>query len=1003
MTDSKIFEPPRIRLLGEGSSARVFESRDRNGEPAALKLSRGPEIDPLLEREGELSRRWTHPALLQVVDSGTNGEGRHWLLFPLLEGTTLQDWKPGDRELLDAMALVADALDLLHDAGFGHADLKAANLLVGRPDSNPLILGDLGLAVPLGKVAQGGTPAYLSPRRLGGAALDWRDDLHALAVLVFEVLAGALPWRAAQGEALLKSIQEGDLLGLSRFRPDLPGDLDLFFGKTLRAEGEWRSMTIWMDALRERFGLNRMPRSIFLVKPAPPPPADIHDRRSLRRWVEKLLRSGSCDDLMLGDRMFRLFDELSERDPRELERILRFAFERRLLVDMDGVAVLSISEEQFDEIWQREDAGAPTQLHPEENQLLGACGLANSLLDVSSLDPWFEDLDVGTALERFEALGLARQDSSGKVHVESGSPAYAGTFPRPPEGLLEELWRMAGEEPGRWARLIELAIRASTLDWILQLPQSSILALARGSSESALARLRVVSEEFSIAGRLRVLLTLMEHQRALLDEDFDTATSLFWEIEADLELEISGEVSRLLVYRLAASQSIRLAHELLLRWKEARETEYRGTMLEIQVAAREIIVLAVHGDYQRAESLADGYREKFAGRPGLWVLHMAEGTLASQRGDRAAGIRHGHLALNGLRDEDGPERMRLDLLIFLSERIINAGIPEEMRDLDALLLEMRELAARGQTPDLDMRIVMLEALVHVNRGELRLAEQANRKAIEAARLKGETYRLNTLNANLRHVLSLLGDYRRMREVESDLRAQLEGADDPELAVSIRRDLAICAHLFGDLEGARELLAACLPVITELDLEFEHAMVEQLLAYGYHIESSRDAAVELMDSSLARFRKLDAGRRVKWAMLNRIDIAPGDERDGEWIAEVIDYAEEIGDPRYLPMAWRLEGRRLRTLGELKGAALSLEQSLEHGMRLEMPEERWVVHREAAELALAAGDPESAAAELRLALEVLRDLSLHFPEGHERERFLARPDRAAVLTRLREIAN
>ena len=1001
MSDPHTFDPPRIRLLGEGPSAQIFESRTRDGKTAALKLSRGPKTDALLENEGEFSRRWNHPALLRTLDSGVDEEGRRWLLFPLLDSATLAEWKPDDGALLDALALVADALDVLHDAGFGHADLKASNLFLESHDSGVLVLGDLGLAAPLGMPAPGGTPAYLSPNRLRGGSLEWRDDLHALAVLAYEALAGVLPWRATQGEALLKSIEAGDLLPLSSHRPDLSGDIDLFFRQSLTGKDDSRSMIAWMDALRERFGLNRLPRSIFQNESVFVTATSIPDRLSLQKWLEIRLRSGSSEKLLPGDRVLRIFDDLSGRDPAILERLLRFVLERRLLVDADSVAVLTLSEKEFSDVWLHEGAAGAVELEPYESKLLGACSLASPLLDVGSLENWFQDLDVEMTLARLEALGLLVRDDASSIRVDIGVSGFTGSLPELPSGLIEQLWDAAGEEPGRRVRLIELAIRANAVDWVVWLPQAMVLALTRASSEAALSRLRAVTEEFSVASRVSVLLKLMEHQQALLREELDLATSLFWEIEADLDLGVSDEVSRLLLYRLAASQSIREAHELLLRWRKAREDEYRGTLLEIQVAAREISVLANHGDYELSESLAAEYREEFAGRAGLWVLHMAEGNLASQRGDRSSSIQHARLALEGLRKEDGPERMRLDLLIFLIERILNAGIPEEMRDLDAMVGEMRELSARNQIPDLEMRIVTLEAQVHLNRGELRLAERFNRKAIEAARIKGETYRLNTLTANLRHVLSLLADYRRMRELESDLRSQLEVAEDPELAVSIRRDLAICAHYFGDLKGAHDLLATSLPVISELNLEFELAMVEQLLAYGYHLESSQTDAVKLMDSALARFRKLDARRRVQWAVLNRIDIAPDTEGDGERIAEVIDYSEEIGDPRYLPMAWRLEGRRLRILGELEGAALSLLQSLETGVKLEMPEERWPTHREAAELALAAGDPDSAAAELRLALEVLRDLSLQFPEGHEREQFLARPDRAAVLARLQEI--
>ncbi len=147
--------PPKLRLIGEGGTARVFESRDRKGEPAALKLSRGTDTADLFDRELDLAAALTHPALIRVLDSGLDENGHHWILLPLLSDSTLADWRPGDERLLEALTPVADALDSLHVAGFGHADLKPENILLEPDDEDHLVLGDLGLASPLGRPAAG--------------------------------------------------------------------------------------------------------------------------------------------------------------------------------------------------------------------------------------------------------------------------------------------------------------------------------------------------------------------------------------------------------------------------------------------------------------------------------------------------------------------------------------------------------------------------------------------------------------------------------------------------------------------------------------------------------------------------------------------------------------------------------------------------------------------------------------------------------------------------------
>ena len=120
-----------------------------------------------------------------------------------------------------------------------------------------------------------------------------------------------------------------------------------------------------------------------------------------------------------------------------------------------------------------------------------------------------------------------------------------------------------------------------------------------------------------------------------------------------------------------------------------------------------------------------------------------------------------------------------------------------------------------------------------------------------------------------------------------------------------------------------------------------------------------------------------------------------------IAAVIDHEDAVGERRLLPRAWQLEARRLRRAGLSTMPAPALEEAFRIAGTLVSPEHRWPLHVEAAELALAAGERGAARAELERAVEILHDLSLQFIEAAVRERFLARPDRRAVRTRLRAL--
>jgi hypothetical protein len=138
-------------------------------------------------------------------------------------------------------------------------------------------------------------------------------------------------------------------------------------------------------------------------------------------------------------------------------------------------------------------------------------------------------------------------------------------------------------------------------------------------------------------------------------------------------------------------------------------------------------------------------------------------------------------------------------------------------------------------------------------------------------------------------------------------------------------------------------------------------------------------------------------------LELIAVDPAADPDGSLLAAVIDHEEAVGERRLLPRAWQLEARRLRLAGSHEQAALALAEAFRIAATLVSPEHRWPLHMEAADLALATGDRPAARNHLVHAVEVLHDFSLQFPDQAVRERFLARPDRRAVLERLKSLGD
>jgi eukaryotic-like serine/threonine-protein kinase len=210
--------------LGKGGMGMVYRAHDRLlDETVAIKVlrpevARDAEMARRFQSEIKLARKVSHKNVCRIHEYGED-QGLRYISMEYLEGVDLrqvlrqQGGLPAD-ETFAVSLQVADGLEAIHDVGVIHRDLKTPNIM--RDDRGNVRLMDFGIAKEWGKgatlTATGlvvGTPEYMSPEQARGEKVDFRSDIYALGIVVFEVFTGRVPFRADTPLAtLLKQLQE---------------------------------------------------------------------------------------------------------------------------------------------------------------------------------------------------------------------------------------------------------------------------------------------------------------------------------------------------------------------------------------------------------------------------------------------------------------------------------------------------------------------------------------------------------------------------------------------------------------------------------------------------------------------------------------------------------------------------------------------------------------------------------------------------------------------------
>jgi eukaryotic-like serine/threonine-protein kinase len=248
-----------LRLLGEGGMGAVYEAeQDQPRRLVALKVIRAawasPETMRRFEQESQALGRLHHPGIAQIYEAGSAETGfgvQPFFAMELIHGKPLVEYanehKLTTRQRLELMIQVCDAVHHAHQRGIIHRDLKPGNILVDE-SGQPKIL-DFGLARATDSDAQAtrqtdmgqllGTLAYMSPEQVlaDPLAIDTRSDVYALGVILYELLAGKLPYMLSKllHEAV-KTIQETDPAPLSSIHRHYRGDIETIVARALEKD-----------------------------------------------------------------------------------------------------------------------------------------------------------------------------------------------------------------------------------------------------------------------------------------------------------------------------------------------------------------------------------------------------------------------------------------------------------------------------------------------------------------------------------------------------------------------------------------------------------------------------------------------------------------------------------------------------------------------------------------------------------------------------------------------
>ncbi len=269
-----------IRQIGRGATSAVYLANDAfASRQVAIKLVRsdalgdkdhGKRFHKLFLTEASLAGKLSHPHIVSIFDAVADEQGSY-LVMEYVEGGTLEPLTQPESLLpvsrvIEIIFKCCKALDYAHRYGIIHRDIKPANiLLTGETD---IKISDFGAALTIAaettQVSGIGSPAYMSPEQLQEFALNHQTDIFSLGVVMYQLLTGALPFKATNNYSMVYQIIHVDVPPPSMLRPEIPAAVDAIVRRALEKEIAKRFQT-WEEfaqALADTFNNLQKPEEI---------------------------------------------------------------------------------------------------------------------------------------------------------------------------------------------------------------------------------------------------------------------------------------------------------------------------------------------------------------------------------------------------------------------------------------------------------------------------------------------------------------------------------------------------------------------------------------------------------------------------------------------------------------------------------------------------------------------------------------------------------------------